>query len=449
MALAFALTTSAILLLYALWSTYFVFRLIGAEMKSFMEDELGELAFSLEGTDGSPATIEAAARRLLRVGDEQICALRARKLDGTIVSEYGSRRLLRLVKEPIDPDSKWREHLLEDQVATHAIVLKDPPLQLGLIVDLRSSLEKLADYGLAAILSFLAAVGLAAIAGYTTAYRGLSSLRDVRAQATTIALPTHGERIQIDSAPEEIRRVGEALNEMLERIQSGLENIRTFTAGLAHELRSPLMNLIGETEVTLLKQRSPTEYEDVLRSNLEDLRYLSETVDNLVAYCHTSQPEPNQLRAEEFDLAHEAELRLEPLRRAAQRDQVDVFFKRSGNTVLHADREGCLRVLRNLVGNATTWSPPRSRVDVSIEGGADAVRIVVTDQGPGVPPELGERIFEPFVSGRKRSGKRSGYGLGLAICTSVVKAHGGSIHYENLELGGARFVAEFPRVVPA
>jgi signal transduction histidine kinase len=449
MALAFALTSSAILLLYALWSTYFVFRLIGADMKAFMEDELGELALALEGTDGSAATIEATAKRFLRVGNDQVCAIRARKLDGTVVAEVGSRRLLRLVKERIDPDAKWREHLIEDQVATHAIAMKNPPMTLAIIVDLRSSLGQLQEYAIAAILSFLAAVGLAAVAGYTTAYRGLATLRDVTAQAKAIALPTHGERIRITGAPEEIRRVGVALNAMLDRIQTGLDDIRTFTAGLAHELRSPLMNLIGETEVTLLSKRSVGEYEDLLRSNLEDLRYLSETVDNLVAYCHTTQPEPNQLRAEEFDLAHEAELRLESMRRAAQRDEVEVVIERRGDTTLRADREGCLRVLRNLVGNAITWSPPKSRVAVLIEGLDAVVRIVVTDQGPGVPEDLGDRIFEPFVSGRTRSGKRSGYGLGLAICTSVMKAHGGRIAFRNLESGGAQFTAEFPREIPA
>jgi two-component system, OmpR family, heavy metal sensor histidine kinase CusS len=449
MALTFAITTSSILLFYALWSTYFVFGMIREDMKSFMEDELGEVARMVEKGTGTREEILDAIERVLGPFGDRPCAIRARNLDDTIIAEAGSKRLLRLIREPIDPDGKWRERLLSDQVATHAIHLDKPALRLAIVVDLRASLADLKEYLLAALLSFLIAVACAAVAGFATSIRGLRSLRDVAAQSKAIGLPTEDSRIELRNAPEEIRAVGAALNSMLERIQTGLRTIRTFTAGLAHELRSPLMNLIGETEVTLLSRRTPEEYEELLHSNLEDLHYLSETVDNLVAYCQTSQPETDQLRAEFVDLAHEAELRIDRLRRSAQREGVRVQLSTIGDTTLQADREGCLRVLRNLVGNAITWSPHDSTVDVVIEGTRDDVRIVVTDQGQGVPPELGDRIFEAFVSGPPQPGHRSGYGLGLAICKSVMRAHGGTLGYVNVPGSGARFTATFPRILAA
>ncbi len=447
MALMFAITTSAILFLYGLFSLYFVFDMVRRNMKSFMEHELTELDHNLQESGWSPPQAEKALDKLMDVMEEdQAAAVRIRSLDGTLYAEKGKARLLKAVREAIEPDSRWREHLFDDQVATKAIKSSKLPFTLEIIVDLHHQLDQLQEYAVAAILSFIAALGLAALAGFSTSYRGLASLRDVAAQAKKLGLPTEGERIHVDDAPIEIRDVGVALNAMLGRIQSGLDNIRTFTAGLAHELRSPLMNLIGETEVTLLAPRSVAEYEELLRSNLEDLHYLSETVDNLVAYCHTSQPEANHIRSEEFDLAHEAGLRLESMRRNAQREGVEVITRSSGSTTLQADREGCLRVLRNLVGNAITWSPAGSKVDVLIEGSENDVRIIVTDQGPGVPAELGDRIFEPFVSGRQKFGKRSGYGLGLAICKSVMTEHGGSLAYVNRPGGGAQFTAVFPRI---
>lgn len=445
MALTFAFTTSTIIFLYALWSSYFVFGMIRGDMKEFMEHELSELALNIDQTDGSKPAIQEAVKELLKVSGEQPCAVRVRNEKREVVVEGGIRRLLSSVREPIEPDSKWREHLVEDQVSTHAIRMEKRGFTLEIIVDLRKSLDALFDYVGAALLTFLISVGLAALAGFSTAYRGLSGLRDVTAQARTIGLPTEGARIELRNAPSEIRDVGAELNSMLDRIQEGLSRIRTFTAGLAHELRSPLMNLIGETEVTLLAKRSPDEYEQLLRSNLEDLHYLSETVDNLVAFCHTNHPEQSQTRAERFDLAVEAGLRLESMKRNAARDGVEVRIRAKGDTTIDADREGCLRLLRNLVGNAITFSSPGTHVDCEIEGTDEAVRVVVSDQGPGVPPELGDKIFEPFVSGRKPGGKRSGYGLGLAICRSVIEDHGGTLGYVNLPTGGARFTAVLPR----
>jgi two-component system heavy metal sensor histidine kinase CusS len=445
MAFAFAVTTSAILLLYVLWSSYFVFGMIRSDMKAFMEHELSELAHNLQRTDGTRETAQKAVREMLKVAGEQPCAVRVRDADGGIFVEGGSKRLLAAVDEPILPDSKWREHLLADQVATNAIRMDKMPFTLEIIVDLRRQLDQLWEYMIAAGFAFLAAVVLAALAGFHTSFRGLVELRSIAAQAHTIGLPEDGSRIQVGDAPREIRDTASSLNSMLDRIQVGLAEMRTFTAGLAHELRSPLMNLIGETEVSLLAPREVDEYQQLLRSNLEDLHYLSETVDNLVAYCHTSRPEEASTRAENFDLAAEAELRLERLRRSALRSGVTVDLRSSGDTRLSADREGCLRLLRNLVGNAIFWTREGGRVDVEIRGSTDVVEVRITDQGPGVPSELGERIFEPFVSGRPKEGRRSGYGLGLAICRRVMRDHGGSLRYENLATGGACFIATFPR----
>jgi len=80
-----------------------------------------------------------------------------------------------------------------------------------------------------------------------------------------------------------------------------------------------------------------------------------------------------------------------------------------------------------------------------IEGDERSVALSVDDRGPGIPAELADRIFEPFVSGRPRKGERGGYGLGLAICRSIMQQHGGSLHFESRGGGGTRFLARFPR----
>lgn len=443
MAFSFAITTSIIVCLYALWSSYFVFDTMRGDMKDFMRHELEEFAGCLSHTDGTPDAIRGCMTSLLEITGKTPIAFRVRGEQEQTIVEDGNRRLLDVVNVPIKAEESWREYLFTRQIAVMAHRHDRHPITLEVIISARAYLDQIEKYLSAALLCFLISVGLATFAGWSTAYRGLHSLREVVAQARSIALPA--ANIELHNAPREVRDVGIALNGMLDRINSGLTDMRTFTAGLAHELRSPLMNLIGETEVTLLSPRSTDEYQQLLRSNLDDLVRLSDAVDNLVAYCHTAHPEQPLIRAEGFDLAREAELRLGRLFKSAQRDGIRLTFRSSGDTTIHADREGCLRVLRNLVDNAIVWTPQGGEVDVHVEGTPDAVRVSVRDSGPGVPADLGEKIFEPFVSARQRAGKRGSYGLGLAICRSVTDVHGGKLGFENLQGGGARFCAEFPR----
>jgi signal transduction histidine kinase len=104
-----------------------------------------------------------------------------------------------------------------------------------------------------------------------------------------------------------------------------------------------------------------------------------------------------------------------------------------------------LRALRNLAGNAIEWSPPGSRVQVQLEGKNGEVIVTVDDQGPGVPPELRTKIFEPFFTGPQQKGRRVGYGLGLAIVRAAAVEQGGTIEVGTSDAGGARFRLVLPK----
>jgi signal transduction histidine kinase len=132
-------------------------------------------------------------------------------------------------------------------------------------------------------------------------------------------------------------------------------------------------------------------------------------------------------------------------RRSAERLGIVLEMSSQGDTSLRADREGCLRVVRNLLGNAIAHSPGGGVVRILLEGLPGSVRITVDDEGSGVAPELEGQVFEPFVSGPPEPGRRRGYGLGLSICRSVMEDHRGSIRFERREPRGTRFIAEFPR----
>jgi two-component system heavy metal sensor histidine kinase CusS len=444
--LRFALMTSALIAVYALGSTYVLYSTMRAELNGFIEHELEEFALDVGATDGSPDAVQAVATEIASVSDAMPCAFRARDRAGWVVAESGPEPLLaassHVASKPMRGPSI---PLMGDPVVVRTATDRTHELLLELIVDSSEQQAELLEYLAWSGVAFLLSVVLAGLCGWFTAWRGLRGLRGMVSQARAIDLPEGGAAIRLDGAPRELSELGRELNAMLARIEAGLSSMRTFTAGLAHELRSPLQNLIGETEVTLLAERDVEDYRHLLRSNLDDLHALSDAVDNLIAWCRSAEPKRPDAPLEEFDLAVEARLRLQRERRSAERAGVRLTLETAGDTRLRANREDSLRVLRNLVGNAIAWSPRDQDVAVRIDGRDDGVHVSVEDRGPGIPETLAGRVFEPFVTGHARRGARGGYGLGLAICRTIVQEHGGHIGFEPRPGGGTRFVVEFPR----
>ncbi len=287
----------------------------------------------------------------------------------------------------------------------------------------------------------VASVGCAAFFGRRVA----NLLQDVARSARSVRSTTDGKvSVDVSRAPQEIRDVADALSEMLANIERESDKARLIVAGLAHELRSPIQNLLGEAEVALLRQRSAEEYRAVLASNLEELRDLGRVVDNLVLLC-ASQDASRGRELEEFDLGREAELRLSKDGDRARQEGLELQLRQRGDLTLRGDREALLLALRNLVTNALKWSPAGGKVRVELSGEGDTIVLLVDDAGPGVPERLRERVFEPFFQGPALHGKRAGYGLGLALTRSAVVAHGGSIVIEDSPLGGARIRVVLPR----
>jgi two-component system, OmpR family, heavy metal sensor histidine kinase CusS len=451
MALTFAVTTSVIIGFYGLWNGWLLCTALRTETTELIEHETRELLLEVQDSDGSTEVVAELVSDVAEVFVKPACAYVVRDMEGVVVAQAGPPELLRAASTSIaEGAAPGIGQLLRGAPLSTRRLVPRHGLDLELILDIQPTRETLVTFLRSMALSFLVSLVLAAVAGWYTAWRGLAGLRALVSQTRAIdvlSMQRTGSRprLELDGAPEELHRLGIELDAMLERIEHGLGDMRTFTAGLAHELRSPLQNLIGETEVTLMAPREGDEYRALLRSNLEDLSDLSDAIDNLITWCRTNDPARQKGAHEAFDLAAEARLRLERERRSASRDGVHLVFDATGDTTLVADREAALRVLRNLTANAIAWSPPGSSVVVHIEGLPDRLALRVDDQGPGIPEELGERVFLPFVSGRQLRGRRGGYGLGLAICRAIMDDHGGSLRFEPRAQGGTRFIAEFPR----
>jgi two-component system heavy metal sensor histidine kinase CusS len=387
--------------------------------------EVEEIAVALRGRGGPPA------------------AWRVWNLDnGDIVVEFDQGELLDERSPAIEPAGqtarldrgrRWRTEPLAQGLA------------LGVVVDGSGPIGELRHYqALAGALMLVVAMVSLALGAYMI-QRMTSLLRRVAESARAVHEPTSEPvELELTDAPDEIRDVVDALRDLFRRVRAEADRSRVFYASMAHELRSPIQNLVGETEVALFEERAGPDYRRVLESNLEELRDLGDAIDNLIAICSERRPGAGA-ELEDFDLLEEARIRLARERTQALRRQVELDIAGEGDLGMRGDRESLLRALRNLAANAIQWSPAGARVEVRLADRGEEVEVAVDDAGPGVPDELKERIFEPFARGPALDGHRIGYGLGLAIVRAAVDAQGGEVEVGRSPLGGARFRMALPR----
>jgi signal transduction histidine kinase len=325
--------------------------------------------------------------------------------------------------------------------ATARLEYVSPPMIVGLVLDGRERLQAAARLeravmiggGIGALLSCLVGV-----------FFGSYVARQLRRVSESVSRASEVGAAEQEGAPVEIRRVVDALAELLERIRKQEEHTRLMATGLAHDLRSPLQNLVGSTEIVLLRERESEEYRRVLEGHLEDLRELALAIDNLVVLCAT-RPALGEDEGELFDLAHEVELRLQNASERVSRPDVKLDVRSQGDLALRGDREALLLAVRNLVGNAVRWSPPGGTVEVDLDGRSNEVLVAVEDEGPGIAVEEQELVFEPFRRGKTPAGGRIGYGLGLALTRTAVENHGGSVEVGRANRGGALLKLRLPR----
>ncbi|HVE87087.1 MAG TPA: HAMP domain-containing sensor histidine kinase [Myxococcales bacterium] len=225
-----------------------------------------------------------------------------------------------------------------------------------------------------------------------------------------------------------------------------LAELGQFTSAVAHEVRNPLGVLAAHLRA--LEKRGVDA--DAAQAMREQIERASHFVDELLRYGR-----PRQLELRVVDLDATVDLALSTARQglgdAAPQD-VEVVRQRAGDgALLEADQAQLTQVLVICVENAllalSGRPSPRLKISTAVE--RDRARLTIEDTGPGIPPELAGRLFQPFVTGRGRDGPRRGTGLGLAIARGIVERHGGSILAGRSEsLGGARFEISLPKIQP-
>jgi two-component system, OmpR family, heavy metal sensor histidine kinase CusS len=443
---------TTVIVLAVSWMSHAYLRLtVDKELDLLTESRIKELRArfqSLPESEADSSAFDAIAQDIADRTSEHRMAWRVWNLAwGYIEHEAGDRTLLtadyptQQIKfetrsVPGEPGLRWRTEQLRNG------------FDIGVVLDGSSQITLVRQYEwLAALLLVWSAAG-GALIGWFFLRRASDVLKRVADSARKVHGPAEIVDVDVSNAPDEIRDVVDALHELLHNIQIATERHRVLYASMAHELRAPIQNLVGATEVALMSRRDADSYRRVLESNLEELRELGDAIDNLMTICAPRATTQQTTLQEEFDVIAEARLRLERERARANRAGVGLYLETVGDTRMHGDRESVLRAIRNLVANAIDWSPRNGTVRVHIAGEEEQVEITVEDTGPGVPPDLRDKIFDPFYRGPTAHGRRVGYGLGLAIVKDAADRHGGTVVVDGAPGGGARFRLTLPRKRP-
>jgi signal transduction histidine kinase len=264
-------------------------------------------------------------------------------------------------------------------------------------------------------------------------------VEEVRAEVERIGGDDLGRRVPVPETADEISRLATTMNDMLARLEQAARQQRQFTSDASHELRGPLTRLRAELELALGNPDADTPVERYRRL-LDDTAALQTLVEDLLFLARWDSS-PHEPSGEAVDLD---DLVLAEAQRLRAEGRLAVDTTRVGPARTYGEARHLARALRNLTENASRHA--RTTIYLGSREMDGHCHLVVADDGPGVPPEQHEVIFERFVRlDEARSRDDGGYGLGLAIVREIVIRHAGTVGVTGLESGGACFTITLPR----
>ncbi len=270
--------------------------------------------------------------------------------------------------------------------------------------------------------------------------RGLRPLQEMTQSLARIG-PTHlKERVTPGDWPGELKPLAIAFDDMLKRLDDSFTRLSQFSADLAHELRTPIANMMGEAQVALTRDRTAAEYRDTIESTVGECERLSKIVDNLLFVARVDAArEP--IARKRFD-ARAAVEKIAAFYQAIA-DEHHVAITCSGKGEIYADPDLFERALGNLLDNALRFTPENGSIQIALSKHDADFEVAVSDNGSGIAPEHLPRVFDRFYRAESSRGS-DGAGLGLALVKSIVDLHGGSATIES-EIGrGTTVKLTFP-----
>jgi len=293
--------------------------------------------------------------------------------------------------------------------------------------------QMLAAYRLKLGIALAAGALLAFLLGWLVSQRALRPVRRLAKRAAAIDVQHLYLRLDDEQQVSELRTLSRALNLMLARLEDGFAQLSRFSEDLAHEMRTPLSNLMGQTQQTLRRSRSEEEYQSLLASNQEEYERLARMIDSMLFLARTEQPQAS-VNLTRVDLHALVEQLCEYFEGMAEDSGMQLANQTEG--WLLADEELLRRALANLIANALRYGEANSPISITSQQLEDRLEIGVHNLGTPIAAEHLPRLFERFYRcdpARAQTGDCGG--LGLSIVRSILQLHGGRVRVNSSERG--------------
>ncbi|MFO1268318.1 MAG: heavy metal sensor histidine kinase [Rubrivivax sp.] len=333
-----------------------------------------------------------------------------------------------LYADPASPELSASSHLKVHDFVVSAPTLPGGELRARLTCDYTLDSRSAQTWALILLVATLGAGVLVAVAARWHVKRALRPLRHIAAQTLAISPQNLSQRLKLDDPAEELLPWIEQFNALMDRLERAYSQLEAFNADVAHELRTPLATLIGQTEVALSRERSSEALRDTLTSNLEEMQRLSAMVNDMLflaqadrgAVARRGQPVSLAALAAQVVEFHEAAL-----------DASGLALRIDGDATVPVDEPLFKRALSNLLGNATRFADHGSTVIVRISAALAAtpeqVQVVVQNHGQSIAAAQLPRLFDRFfrADDSRCCPEESHHGLGLAIVAAIARMHAG------------------------
>lgn len=285
------------------------------------------------------------------------------------------------------------------------------------------------------------AVGLTV--GWWLATRALKPIEAISRTAEEIARGDLSKRINSSETESELGQLAVVLNSTFSRLDAAFEQQRQFTSDAAHELRTPVSVILTQTQSTLNKERSPAEYRETLEACQRAAQRMRRLIESLLELARLDAGQETMKRIR-FDLANTTRDCVEMIRPLADEHRITIRAELLP-AGCHGDPERVAQVVLNLLTNAVQHNKDGGEIRVSTKPINGSVTLIVSDNGPGIAPEHLPHLFKRFYrADAARTSSQGRSGLGLAISSAIVHAHGGSIEVESHVGNGSSFTVRLP-----
>jgi len=280
------------------------------------------------------------------------------------------------------------------------------------------------------------------LVGWISVRKGHAPLRDIVEQIHRISASQLNSRLSPDNVPVELTDLAVSFNDMLQRVEESFLRLSNFSADIAHELRTPMTNLLTQTQVALSQNRSSEEYREVLYSSIEEYERITQMISDML---FLAKADNGLFHLNNVTINLETEINQLFEFYEAWAEEHGVALTLEGSASVSGDQPMLRRALSNLVSNAIRHTPRGNTVKITLEHNAEK-SIVITVDNPGIsiPPEHLSKVFDRFYrvdASRQREGE--GAGLGLAITKSIIEIHRGTVTSLPKD-DGARFQVILP-----